>query len=171
MNFSTFWSDLLVEFAGGVFAAAFFTFLFFLIKEKVFSIPDISGRWYFELRTESSAYNKFKGMVLQYEAIIWRDGNRISGTTEKIYEDSANGKRSYTGEHRSLGVLDGFYEQRYFSWKDRVTLHLVEKGEIRSGTYYFDLAMSKSVEPSGEFSSTIAGQFGSTRWQRKAFLN
>jgi hypothetical protein len=171
MDENSFWWHVAVEAVGAVIGGSIFTFLFFLIKEKLFSMPDIAGRWYFELRTESSAFNNFKCMVLQYEALIWRDGNRISGTTEKIYEDSATGKRSFTGANRSRGVLDGFYEQRHFSRTDRVTLHLVEKGQIRTGTYFFDLQMPKSVEPNGEFVSTIADQFGSSRWQRKPFQN
>jgi len=165
MEFTTFVPDILAA----VLAASLFAFLFFLVREKCFGIPDVTGKWYFEIRTDSSLYNPYIGMVLRFVAIIWRDGNRLSGTTEKIYENSRNGERSFIGKYRTRGTIDGYYEQRYFSKMDRVTFHLIEQGHGRQSTYYFDLEMSKTEDPTGEFSSMIADQIGTCRWQRKPF--
>lgn len=57
-----FLNSLLSTIIGG----GFLTFLFFWLREKVFPLPDITGRWYFEMLTENSAYNPYKGMVLRY---------------------------------------------------------------------------------------------------------
>lgn len=169
MQFTTFWSDLIAGALGGVIAASIFAPLFFFVKEKWYGMADITGKWYFEITTESSAYRPYKRMVLRFVAILWRDGNRLSGTTEKIYENSVNGERSFAGNNRTRGKIDGYYEQRYFSQLDRVTLHLVEDGHGRQSTYYFDLEMSDDSLPSGDFSSMVADQIGTTRWQRNPF--
>jgi hypothetical protein len=169
MQFTTFWSDLIAGALGGIIAAALFAPLFFLVKEKCFGIRDIAGKWYFEIMTETSAHKSHKGMVLRFVCILWRDGNTLKGTTEKIYERSVNGERDFFGADRTRGNIDGYYEKRYFSPSDLVTLHLTEEGHGRQSTYYFDLEVSKDLVPKGNFCSMVGDQEGTTTWQDKPF--
>lgn len=62
MQFDSFWSDVFATIVGG----ALLALLFFYLKEKLFALPDLNGRWYFEITTEESANNPYKGMVLHY---------------------------------------------------------------------------------------------------------
>lgn len=75
-------------------------FLFFLIREKCFSLPTVTGRWHVEMRTRRSSYKPYNNMKLRYVAMLWREGTRVRGTAEKVHEDSSTGKRDYTGPGR-----------------------------------------------------------------------
>ena len=96
------YSLLATVIGGGVLA------FFFWLREKVFPLPKVTGRWFFELRTINSAYNPYKGVVLRYVAMFWREGNRIEGTVEKIYENSSTGERVYEAKNQTGGVVEGF---------------------------------------------------------------
>ena len=39
--------------------------------------------------TVNTAYNPYKGMVLRYVVIIWKEGNSLKVSAEKIYENSS----------------------------------------------------------------------------------
>ena len=164
MKFDTFLSDIIATVVGGT----ALTFLFFLAKEKVFPLPQIAGRWYFETRTLETAYKPFSGMVLDYVAMIWQEGSVIRGTVEKIHEKSSTGEREYVGENRTRGALEGYVEKFYLS-KDRIRIHLVEDGFGRESTVLFDLACDNSSAMSGSFQSMAADQTGIVTWQREPF--
>ena len=85
MHFDTFWSDLIATITGGIVLAA----LFFWFRERVFPLPKITGRWYFEMRTLNTSYRPYENMVLRYVAMVWCEGSRIEGTVEKIFENSS----------------------------------------------------------------------------------
>jgi hypothetical protein len=154
--------------ASTVVGGAILTFLFFLAKEKVFPLPTIRGRWYFETVVAETSYEPFSGMVLRYIAMIWQEGPVIRGTIEKFYERSSTGEREYVGKNRTRGIIEGFVHKYYFS-KDELHMHIVEGGEARPSTVFFRLTCDTASELSGEFYSTAADQAGTVRWQRKAF--
>jgi hypothetical protein len=107
-------------------------------------------------------------MVLRYVAMLWREGGRIKGTVEKIYENSSTGERSYVGTNRTRGVVDGFVEKNYFS-KDQVVLHVVEDGHGRESTNFYSLTVNSNGKMTGNFSSMVANQDGNVVWQREVF--
>ena len=165
MDFNSFLSDTIATVLGG----AVLTFLFFLAKEKLFPLPEVAGRWYFETRTVETAYKPFAGMVLRYVAMIWQEGPVIRGTVEKIYEKSSTGEREYVGKDRTRGTLEGHIEKFYLS-KDRIRIHLVEDGFGREFTVIFDLVSKNASAMSGSFQSMAADQTGLVKWQRNLFL-
>lgn len=164
MSFESFLSDLLATFAGGVLLAI----LFFWSREKVFPLPRITGRWYFRMKTHESSYRPYDDMILRYVAMLWREGNRIEGTVEKVYENSSTGMREYVGKDRTRGRVEGYVEKNYFG-KDRVILHVVEDGHGRESTNLYELVAESSERLSGEFTSMVADQRGEVLWQRNEF--
>jgi len=164
MNFNSFLSDTISTVLGG----ALLTFLFFLAKEKLFPLPEVAGRWYFETRTVETAYNPFARMVLSYVAMIWQEGPVIRGTFEKIYEKSSTGEKEYVGKDRTRGTIEGYIEKFYLS-KDRIRLHLVEDGFERESTILLDLLSDNASRMSGSFQSMAADQTGIVKWQRNSF--
>jgi hypothetical protein len=164
MSFNSFLSDTVATVLGG----AILTFLFFLVKEKLYPLPKVAGRWYFETRTRETAYTPFAGMVLTYVAMIWQEGAVIHGTVEKIHEKSSTGDRGYVGKNRTRSTVEGYIEKLYLS-KDRIRIHMVEEGYERESTVMFDLVSDKASEMSGFFQSMAADQTGSVKWQRNSF--
>jgi hypothetical protein len=164
MDFSNFLSDVLATILGG----ATLTLLFFLIKEKYFPIPNLSGKWYFETITTKSAYNPYKNMVLKYEAILLIEGNKVEGTTEKVYEKTIknqNGKE-YVGKNRIRGKIKGYIQKNYFT-RDKLFIHIIEDGQLRKSTTYYELeVILKEGQLKGIFSSMIAESTGSSIWKR-----
>jgi len=164
MDFNSFWPDVAATVLGGMLLAL----LFFWAKEKLFRLPSITGRWYFEMNTEKTAYNPYKGMVLRYVAMLWREGYRVEGTVEKIYERSSTGERSFVGENRTRGTVSGYIEKNYFG-RDRLFLHVIEDGHGRESSNFYELIAFNDSTMSGTFSSMVADQTGTVKWQRTSF--
>lgn len=164
MNFYSVIPSIIATVVGGVILAL----LFFWAREKLFPLPDITGRWYFEMRTINTSYEPYAGMVLRYVAMLWREGNRIQGTAEKIYENSSTGKRDYVGKNRTRGVAAGYLEKNYFA-KDRLFLHVVEDGHGREFTNFYDVIIVSDKKMLGAFNSMVANQDGEVTWQRDVF--
>jgi len=157
------YSLLATVIGGGILA-----FLFFWIREKIFPIPKVTGRWFFEMHTINTVYKPYEDMTLRYIAMLWQAGNRIEGTVEKIYENSSTGEREYVGKNRTRGVVEGYVEKNCFS-KDRLVLHVVEDGHGRESTNFYDLVVYSNDEMKGSFSSMVANQNGEACWQRNEF--
>ena len=158
----------LLSIASTVFSGIVLAFIFFFFREKVFSLPNISGIWNIRSETNTTEYNPYQNLELRFVAMLCCGGSRISGTIEKVYEKSSTGKISYTGKNRTRGEIDGFVEKRYFS-KDRVKLHIIEHGQKRDSTMYHELIVERNGQMKGSFSSTAADSKGDVTWQRDAF--
>lgn len=164
MSFASFWADLLATVVGGVILAV----LFFLAKERLFPLPKLTGRWYLEQTTQTTAYTPYAGMILRYVMMLWRDGNRVEGTAEKIYEKSSTGERTFSGENRTRATVTGYVEKKYFG-KDRIYLHVVEDGHGRESTTFYEITASCADTFHGNFASMVADQSGTVKWQCKPF--
>lgn len=164
MNFDNFLADIIATLVGGI----GLTLLFFVAREKVFPLPEITGRWYLELVTVNTAYNPYKGMTLRYVIMLWREGSVLKGTAEKIYEISSTGEREYVGENRTRAKIEGYIEKNYLG-KDRVYLHAVENGHGRESTNFYDLLFKSEAEMIGAFNSMVSNQDGMARCQREPF--
>ena len=156
-----------VNLVSAVIGGVVLALLFFLLKEKCFSLPEIAGRWYFEIRTEKTALKRYQDMKLTYVAMLWREGHVVHGTVEKIYEDSSTRKGDYVGADRARGEVRGYIEKKYLG-RDRLFLHIVEDGS-RESTYYHELTFRPRRGMDGTFTSTVADQDGSVSWQRDPF--
>ena len=159
-NFDSLLSDLIV--------GILLVFIFFLYREKISPLPNISGKWYFRTTTEQTIYNPYKNMTIDYDAIILQNGQNIEGTIEKFFENSINGKKEYIGKDRIHATLRGYIERNYLG-KDKIRVHITEKGEERESTSYYELKKECGDTLNGTFDSTAANSTGTTIWQRIIF--
>jgi len=164
VDFSSFALNILATVIGGV----VLSLLFFWAKERLFPVPYITGRWYFEMKTTKTAYNPYKEMILRYEAFLWTEGKRVEGSVEKIYENSSTGERDYDGKNRTRGSVSGFIEKNYLG-RDMIYLHIVEDGHGRESTNFYKLSDLKAGKMVGVFDSMVAKQSGVVKWQREPF--
>lgn len=149
--------------AGGLVLALFLL----LIKEKLCPLPDIVGRWHFEMQTENTSYTPYQTMLLRYVAVLWREGPVVHGTIEKVHEKSTKGERDYIGKNRTRGDVHGYIDKNYLG-KDRVFLHIIEAGASRDSTCFHALTFRSKGRMVGTFASTIAEQDGTVSWQRES---
>ena len=139
--------------------------IFFLLREKCFPLPDISGEWEVYTITHQTSYHKYTNLSLHYKAILLCEGTSIVGTSEKVYEKSLMEELEYTGKNRVRGEIQGSIEKRYFS-KDRVKIHTVEHGIERDSTIYHNLKLESKDAMKGEFQTTAADSKGDANWKR-----
>lgn len=161
-------SEFITNVAATIIGGVALSILFFWVKEKLFPLPKVTGRWHFEQITKETAYNPYKNMILRYVAILCREGNKIEGTAEKIYENSSTGERTYAGSDRTRAVITGYIEKNYLG-KDYIFLHVVEKGHARESSYYCELTNLNSNEMVGTFGSMVADSSGIVKWKREPF--
>ncbi|MCY3673900.1 MAG: hypothetical protein OXH65_05740 [Paracoccaceae bacterium] len=154
-------TEVAVTFISGVLLAI----TFFLVREKCFALPKIEGRWFIETRTVKSDYNPYKDMILIFEVMLWREGNLIHGTAEKVHENSASKQGNYIGKQRTRSEVSGNIEKRYFG-VDKVSLHFIDKGPNRDSTTLFELTYRKSTI-SGKFDATAGSSNGDVHMRRK----
>lgn len=100
--------------------------------------------------------------------MLWNEGTRVGGTAEKIYENSSTGERKYVGQNRTRGTIEGYIEKNLFDM-DRVYLHIVEEGQTRVSSSFFELSVDQIDALSGAFSSMVADSSGEVKWQRDEF--
>lgn len=162
------WLNLTTISAAGTFLGGIALALtLFWAREKLFALPPVIGRWYFQIVTEETAYTPFAGMVLTYVALLSMDGSRIEGTAEKIHENSSTGKRDFVGENRTRATVTGFVKKNFFS-SDQLFMHVVEDGHGRESTNVYELIYRKG-KMTGRFLSMVANQSGKCAWQREPF--
>ena len=135
------------------------TTLFFLVREKLFPLPEIEGHWFITSTTNETAYSPYKGMILIYELMLFREGNSIKGTAEKCYEHSMNQQKEFVGKQRTRSQVNGFIDKRYFA-KDLVHFHVVEQGHNRESSTIYKFKFEKKDEMVGVFTSTVAKSKG-----------
>lgn len=164
MSFASFWADLIATVAGGIILAA----LFFFAKEKLFPLAKLTGRWHLEQTTHATSYNPYTGMVLRYVVMLWREGNRVEGTAEKIYEKSSTGERTFSGENRTRATVTGYVEKNYFG-EDKIYLHIIEDGHGRESTTFYEITTNCADTFFGNFSSMVADQTGKVKFQCNPF--
>lgn len=151
--------------AATVLGGLILAFTFFWVREKVFPMRNLSGRWDYRIDTITSSYNPYKNMILGYSAMIWQEGAILKGTAEKVYENSSTGRRNFEGSNRTRASIEGYIKKNYFS-SDKVFLHIVEDGHGRESTTVFDLGLDSKGGLRGRFNSLVADQSGTVKFQR-----
>ena len=162
MNF--FWNVV-----SAIVSGVLLTLLFFLSREHLFPMPDVSGTWHIETCTIKTTSNPHKGMTLRYTAILLREGSQVKGTAEKVYEHSSTGEREYNDSDRTRAVIEGHIEKQYLWGDDKVSLHMVEEGINRESTHFYSLTLKKDGGMRGYFLWTAANAEGDAVWQRIPF--
>jgi hypothetical protein len=163
MSFETFLSDTIATVLGGGLLA----FVFFVLQDRCFAPPDISGVWTVRNATKATAYRPFENMKLTYTIVMWQSGTAVHGTAEKTGESTAQGDKDYEGVARTRGVLSGSILKRYLS-SDVITIHVSETGALRESTAFFRLKYQSRHKMSGTWQSTAADSSGETIWERKS---
>lgn len=163
MDFNTFFPDIIA----GIISGILLTYIFFLLREKVFKPLDIDGSWIYEQTTTSTAYIPYEGMVLRYLVLIARSGNSIYGSAEKIYEKSKNGEMDYDGPQRTLVRITGHIERNYLG-KDKISIHIEEAGKLRDSSTIHVLHLEENGTLIGRFASTISNQQGHVKWTKRS---
>lgn len=131
-------------------------------------MPNIDGSWTLTQKITKTDYKPYQDMELTYLVLLWRQGNSVLGSAEKIRDVSSKESREYIGKDRSIATIDGYIQKNIFS-PDRIVLHMKEENEARqSSTAHILEFKSNDKGIKGHFVSTIANQEGSSNWIRRS---
>jgi hypothetical protein len=139
--------------------------LFFWFSDHVFKFPQLSGLWRFELTTEQTSYNPYRGMKLTYLVLLSQEGPALQGSGEKVREDVGGVVRTYTGADRSRIEVRGYLTKRYFG-ASTVVLHYREISPSRESSSMQTLTVDNDRAMRGSYHSTIANSTGAVAWER-----
>ena len=143
--------------------------VFFFVRENVFPLPDMYGRWHCQTITEETSYADYRGMILGYVAVMLREGDRLAGTVEKVYEKTRSNERYYEGPDRRRGTLSGYVENHHFG-PDQLYFHITMAEEQRDITLYFRMSLESKDEAHGRYSATVGDyETGDVTCQRGDF--
>ena len=157
---------MIVNIFSTVIGGSLLALILFLLKEKVFSLPNLNGNWIFETITNKSDYNSYNNMKLRYYVLLWQEGNQIKGTGEKIFEKTETQEIEYVGKNRARVVISGFLTKKYFS-TDSIVIHFNEENEQRKSSTIHNLTIKNTNEMMGNFVSTIANTQGTVSWIKR----
>ncbi|MEG3003002.1 MAG: hypothetical protein RR855_20875, partial [Comamonas sp.] len=88
-------NNLLYSFIANIASALVVGFIFFLLKEKLFSPPNLNGRFYLKINVLETSYRPFREMELQFQLHISSGNKIIIGGGERIYEKAPNARNGY----------------------------------------------------------------------------
>jgi len=164
--FSQFWPGFFSTTLGGI----SLTLIYFLFKEKFFSLPVIAGVWECETTTLDTKYNGHRGMTIWYRVTLLQSGATITGMGEKEREDARDGKREYEGKHRRTTHINGAINKKFFG-SDEVVIFWRENGQERESGSYFRLRVSGCKAKGdlwGRFYASASKSSGTASWKRIA---
>lgn len=157
-----------MSFIGALLGRLFGSVALSATKSKIFQIPDLNGSWVYEQVTTQSSYKPYLGMTLRYLVLLSINGNNVSGTAEKIWENSlTGGNREYVGKNRSAATITGSISSSLFG-KTKLVINLDENGHGRKYSTQHILEVVDSNSLSGRFSSTAANQIGTCSWIKRS---
>jgi hypothetical protein len=164
----TFWANFWANFFGTVLGGIFLATILFVLSERVFSPPAISGSWECQETTQDSAHPPYAGMIVWYKITLIQNGFQIIGSGEKDREEAASGSRNYKGSDRVSIQISGSIE-KFYTKPDLIRIHWIENGEIRQSSTIHQLQISGNKVKGdlvGIFHKTAGTTSGRSYWKR-----
>ena len=140
----------------------------FVLFKYILRVRDLSGRWKFTVFYKDTAYSKFEGMEVTYQALLIQEDRKLSGSGEKLSDRGPiQDAKNYVGKDRTKIQIVGNIRHNFFS-RDEIVFHYKEEGELRESSTTHRLRQCGQDTMSGRFCTTIANTSGPVRWQRSA---
>lgn len=146
----------------GFFEILLFIFLYLIywfIKEKIYYIPKIDGKWRMILLYEKSEYNPYIDMEVYYTLFIQQDISSIKVESEKYAEKQPMKKMFYYAPlGKTLGNYYGNLQRGFMN--NPIFLNVKEKGQIRDVVGNLNLKVVSYCQMEGTFEKGDASSRG-----------
>jgi hypothetical protein len=164
-------SALFFGIIGTVIGGLILSFIYFVLHDYAYKLPEINGAWTFTTSVTDTSYNLYNGLQVTYLVLIWTEGNRIVGTAEKVSEVTADGRlHEYIGDKRVNAKVSGYISKNYLK-NDKITIHLEESGRQRLSSSIHELTVVSTNKLNGVFLSTAANTKGSVVCTKRRACN
>jgi hypothetical protein len=142
------------------------TLFLFVFDELLFKKANITGEWKAIVKINSTSYNKFKDLKIEFRLHLLQKGFEILGSGEKIKDIHQNGcEEEFDRKDRIVLKISGYYERKYLS-KSKLFLNIIEEGKERQSRSLWIFPIKNNKILIGEFSSTAADSKGIVCIQR-----
>jgi hypothetical protein len=113
----------------GMFGILILLILWF-IREQIYYIPDISGKWEMILTYEKTDFNPYKNMKVKYKMFINQNNDYITIKGEKYFEKlNDNSTKEYKGNEKTFSEYDGYIKRAFIN--HNLILNIKENGQER----------------------------------------
>ncbi|MDX9971516.1 MAG: hypothetical protein RBU21_00860, partial [FCB group bacterium] len=118
------WANTIGTILGGIVLGG----VAFVFGEVLFGVAQVHGHWFVVTETRRARYKPYIGMKVTYRVLLTQEGNRLSGTGEKIMDETAAGvATTYDFAKRIRVDVSGYVRKRYLL-KSEIVMHFVEHG-------------------------------------------
>lgn len=159
--------DISINMIGSILGGLFLAILFFMSSDFLFKPPDLNGRWVMATTSNQTMHDAYSGLTVFYEVILHQDGNRLSGTAEKVGENNKGVPLVYDYDKRVRVDIAGAIDRNYLA-RDNVNIHWTEHGRRRDSTAFFKITRFDDSYMIGNCASTVAHSYGLSEWVRSA---
>lgn len=129
------------------------------VKEKIYYIPKIDGRWEMILVYEKSNYNPYLGMEVYYTLHIQQNVTSINIESEKYAEKLPLKQiQNYAPQGKTLGSYYGNLQRGLMN--HHLSLNVKEQGKIRDVVGSFNLKVISYCQMEGTFEKGDASSGG-----------
>lgn len=172
-------NNLLYSLIANALSALSIGLIFFLLKEKLFSPPNLNGRFYLKLNVLETSYRPYREMELQFQLHISSGNKIVIGGGEKIYEKSphsTNGDQviHFKGKYKTPIEIKGNIETKIFG-PDKIYLFFKIFDTSRPSTMVIILEKSyrdcanKNKDLLGKYTWSVANKYGNATLSENNF--
>ncbi len=137
----------------------FLSFIGWFVKERIYYIPKIDGKWEMILSYEKSKLNSYIGMEVYYTLFIQQDIGSIKVESEKYAEKQPMKKMLYYAPRgKTLGSYYGNLQRGFMNHP--ISLNVKEEGLIRNVVGNLNLKVVSSCQMEGTFEKGDASSSG-----------
>ena len=157
--------DISKNIIGSLLSAIVIAILFSIWNDFFYKKDRLTGYWQAEFRVLETSYSKYEGMKTYSDYLINQENGHITGTAEKMKENSKLGIIEYIGKDRTLSTFSGGISYRFFS-NNIVDIHQTQLGTERKSSSIIKLKLISEYELRGDFVSTVANSSGEVVFKR-----
>ncbi len=143
--------------------------LLFFSKEVFRPKRNLTGEWEIENRVVRSSYKPYKGLRVIWKFHMLQNGDRLSGSGEKIKEIRVdNTELEYNPPERDSVELEGYLEKNYLR-RSRIFINVIQVGKLRRSRATYILRWKSWKGDNGlvgTFITTAGDSSGSTIFSR-----
>ncbi len=160
-----FFKDLFYNVVSTIVGGMVLAFIFFLLSDIVFALPDLNGKWSVYVTVTETEYAPYQDLRLEFEVILEQHGDELFGFAEKIQETTKNGQITIYGRSdRVRSKIQGHIDGKYLL-NDTAITHFTEEGSKRTTTTLQSLTIQNDNIMSGKYYST-SGSKGIVKWEK-----
>jgi len=151
---------------GTIFGGITLALIALIFGDMLFGVPQVHGHWYFVTETRKARMRRYIGMQVTYKAILQQQGSHLSGSGEKVMDETTDGVATTFDFRKRVRIeISGCVRKRYI-FRSEIILHIVEHGRARDTSAIHVLTRRNRDSLGGTFTWTASDSNGRVEWSQ-----